>query len=96
MAVGFVLDFANMGQDKYDAVMKELHLAIGSNANWPEGILTHAAGKTASGWCVVDVWESEAAFGKFREAKLGPAFAKIGGIPEPKVTTFQLYNRFPR
>jgi hypothetical protein len=96
MAIGFVLDFANMGQDKYDAVMKELHLGIGSNANWPEGILTHSAGKTATGWCVIDVWESEAHFGKFRETRLGPAFAKVGGIPEPKVTTFQVYNRFPK
>jgi hypothetical protein len=58
--------------------------------------VTHSAGKTATGWCVVDVWESEAHFGKFRETRLGPAFAKVGGIPEPKVTTFQVYNRFPK
>jgi hypothetical protein len=95
MAAGFVLDFANMGQDKYDAVMKELGLVVGSNANYPQGILSHVAGKTPGGWCVVDVWESEAAFGRFRETRLGPAFAKVGGIPDPRVTTFQVYNKFP-
>jgi hypothetical protein len=97
MAVGFILQFGNMGQDKYDAVMKELGLSVNSNAgNWPDGVLTHTAGKTAAGWCVVDVWDSEAAFGKFRETRLAPAFKKVGGIPEPTVTTFQVYTRFPR
>jgi hypothetical protein len=96
MAVGFILEFANVGQDKYEAIMKEVGLKIGSNANYPDGILTHTAGKSPNGWCVVDIWESEAAFGKFRETRLGPAFAKVGGVPEPKVTTFQVHNRFPR
>jgi hypothetical protein len=96
MAIGFIMDFANVGLDKYEAVMKELQLSTNSNGNWPDGVLTHTAGKTPNGWCVVDVWESEAAFGKFREAKLAPAMAKVGGIPEPKVTTFQVHNRFPR
>jgi hypothetical protein len=96
MAIGIMLQFDNMGADKYDAVMKELGLKLGSNSNWPDGIITHTAGKTASGWLVLDVWESEAAFGKFRETKLGPAFAKVGGLPEPKVTNFEVHNRFPR
>ncbi len=95
MAIGFILEFANMGPDKYEAVMKELGLKPGSNGNYPEGIISHQAGKSPNGWCVVDIWESEAAFGKYRETRLGPAFAKVGGIPEPKVTTFQVHNRFP-
>jgi hypothetical protein len=95
MAVGFVLQFDKMGKDKYEAVMKELGLKLGSNANWPEGIISHSAGKTPTGTCVVDIWESEAAFGKFREAKLAAAFKKVGGVPEPKVTTFEVWNRFP-
>ena len=93
MSVAFVLQFDNLGQDKYDAVLRELGLdRIG--AKWPEGILGHTAGKTANGWGVVDIWESEAAFAKFRESRLGPAFTSVGGIPEPKVTTFQVYNRY--
>ena len=93
MSVAFVLQFDNLGQYKYDAVMRELGLdRIG--ATWPDGILGHTAGKTANGWCVVDIWESEAAFAEFRESRLGPAFEKVGGIPEPKVTTIQVYNRY--
>src|SRR5687768_12940591 len=96
MAIGIVLEFSGVGQEKYDAVMKALGLTTGSDANWPEGILSHRAGKTADGWCVVDVWESDAAFAKFRETRLGPAFAKAGGMPEPRVIRFELYNTFPR
>jgi hypothetical protein len=45
---------------------------------------------------VVDTWESEAHFGRFMESRLKPAFDKVSGLPEPKVTTFQLVNRFPK
>jgi quinol monooxygenase YgiN len=95
MAIGIVIEFDGIGQDKYEAVMKELNLQLHSNSNWPEGIISHVAGKTPTGWCVVDVWESEQAFGKFRESKLGPAFGKVTGMPEPKMTMFQLHNKFP-
>ena len=55
MSVALILQFDNVGQDKYDAVMRELGLdRLG--AKWPEGILGHTAGKTADGWCVVDIW----------------------------------------
>ena len=87
--------FDGIGEDKYNAIMKELGLKQGSNGNWPEGVISHVAGKAGSSFIVVDVWESEAAFGKFRETRLGPAFAKVGGMPEPKVTTFTVANRFP-
>ena len=96
MPVGFVLQFDKIGTDKYDAIMKELGLKLGSNSNWPDGILFHTSGKTDTGMSVVDIWESEEHFARFREAKLGPAFAKVGGIPEPKVTTFQVHNKFPK
>ena len=96
MAIGMILQFDNIGHDKYDAVMKELGLKLGSNAGWPDGVVSHMAGKSATGLTVVDIWESEAHFGKFRETKLGPALAKVGGMPEPKVSTFTIHNRFPQ
>ena len=76
-----------------DPSMSELGLDR-MGAKWPEGVLGHTAGNTANGWCVVDIWESEEAFAKFQESRLGAAFTKVGGIPEPKVTTFQVYNRY--
>jgi hypothetical protein len=90
-----IMQFEGADQAKYEAVMKEIGLKLHANSNWPDGILTHTAGKTATGFCVVDLWESEAAFGKFLETKLKPAFGKVGGMPEPKVTTFAVFNRFP-
>ncbi len=92
MSVAFVLQFDGVGQDKYEAVVRELGLDR-MGASWPEGILGHTAGKSVNGWCVVDIWESEAAFTKFRESRLAAAMKKVGGFPEPKVTTFQVYNR---
>lgn len=95
MSIGFVLQFDGMGKDKYEAVMKELNLKYNSNGGWPEGVISHVAGTVPNGFLVVDVWESEAAFGRFNETKLQPAFQKVGGMPQPKVTTFQVVNKFP-
>src|SRR2546426_6036943 len=92
MAVMFVMEFKGIGTDKYDACDKELGLDKKS-AKWPKGILSHAAGKTADGMCIVDVWESEAAFAKFREKQLGPTLQKVGGIPEPRVVMAQVHKR---
>ena len=94
MAVIFVLDFPNTGMDKYDAVTKALGLDK-KDAKWPKGIISHVAGKTSDGLCVVDVWESEEAFARFRDGELSPAFQKVGGIPQPRVTTAKLHNQYP-
>ena len=94
MAFIFTMEFPGVGQEKYDAVMKELGLDK-KGAKWPKGILSHVAGPTSGGWCVVDVWESEAAFGKFQEKQLKPVFPKVGGMPEPKVTAAKVYFSYP-
>ncbi len=46
------------------------------------------------GWCVVDVWESEQAFARFRDSQLGPAFGKMK-LPQPQVTSFEVFHRHP-
>jgi hypothetical protein len=44
----------------YDAIMQELGLPLGDSGDWPDGIISHAAGSTPDGtWVVVDVWESQ-------------------------------------
>src|SRR5437773_7010889 len=92
MAVMFSMEFTGVGADKYDAVMKELGLDK-KGAKWPKGYLSHVAGKSPDGMSVVDVWESEAAFAKFREKQLMPAFEKVGGLPEPRVVVSKVVNR---
>ncbi len=95
MAIGFIMQFENMSTAKYDAIAKELGYKLHSNGNYPLGILSHMTGKTPTGLVVIDVWDSEQEFGAFLEGKLKPAFAKVGGVAEPKVTTFEVHNRFP-
>lgn len=94
MAVSIVMEFPGASQAQYDAVMRELGLLLGDQGgDWPKGILSHMAGSTDDGWCVVDVWESQTAFGEFQANRLGPAIAKVGGLPEPRVTWVNLYNQ---
>ena len=95
MAVGLVMQFASGGQAEYDAVMT--HLGLGSPAvqetqPWPEGIISHVAGATDGGWCVVDVWHSQEHFDRFFAGRLGPAIEAVGTIPPPTVTAFTVYN----
>jgi len=95
MAVGLVMRIPGVGSDKYDAIMEELGLPLGNGGDWPEGIISHAAGSAPDGtWTVVDVWESQEAFDRFLASRLGPAFEQVGGMPQPEVTPFQVYNTF--
>jgi hypothetical protein len=96
MAVAFIIQFSGIGSDMYDKVQTELGLAspgvTGVADDWPDGIISHTAGTTPDGWCVVDVWESQAKFDEFMQTRLGPALGKAG-MPEPQVTTVEVYNR---
>jgi hypothetical protein len=56
-------------------------------ADWPvKGCLAHIAGPVPGGWCVIDVWQSRAAFNRFGK-KLRPVLKEIG-IKGPKPTIF--------
>jgi hypothetical protein len=89
MPVMMVIELPGMGQPQYDAVMQALGLSKASA--WPKGILSHAAGPSPTGWTVVDLWESEADFVAFQQSRLGPAFQKVGGLPEPKVMSIPVH-----
>jgi hypothetical protein len=95
MAVGMIYQFSGVDAAKYDAVLKELGLK-GKKAVWPAGLISHATGPTANGWCVVDVWSSQAQCDRFMSKKLKRAFDLAGGMPEPRVTAFQIHNKYHR
>jgi hypothetical protein len=92
MAIGLIIRVTGMGQDKYDAGMKEMGLDK-PTSQWPDGIISHVAGPSGRDWVVVDVWQSQAHFDKFMASRLGPAMAKVG-IPQPEVTPFEVHNRY--
>lgn len=48
------------------------------------GLIAHVSGPTSSGWRIIDVWESEDDFRRFRANRLNPALhAALGGRPAP-------------
>ena len=92
MAIGQVLQFSGASIDKYDAVRKELGWA--DEGGQPEGILAHAAGSTADGFCVIEWWNSESEWDRFFAERLRPAFEKVGDIPQPQVTRFDVHSSY--
>jgi hypothetical protein len=51
-------------------------------------------GFTKQGAYVVDVWQSLQIFDAFLENWLRPAFEVVGGLPEPRVITFDVYKSY--
>lgn len=91
MAVTFVMEIPGGTAEQYDAVMEKVGLA-GPNPPIHEGALFHCAYATESGWRVIDVWESEEAFGRFYAERLGDAIAStdIPGFQPPLF--YQVHN----
>jgi hypothetical protein len=75
----------NVSRQQYDAV----RTACGWLEHQPDGGLAHLSWWEGDDNHNIDVWESEEAFARFGETRLGPAMAQIGVSVEPKVT-FQL------
>ena len=74
-------------REQYEEVGRRLTDGKGLNSleSWPaEGVLSHVAGPTDSGWRVIDVWESEEAFQRFG-ATIGPILEEVGFAGEPKL-----------
>ena len=63
------------GWDEYERVLK----AVGVEDDPPEGLIVHAAGEEDGKWRSVSVWESEAAYERFRDERLMPAVVQALG-----------------
>jgi quinol monooxygenase YgiN len=86
MAVGLIVEIAGGTQAQYEQVTSAV--APGNRA--PEGLLHHAAGPSESGWCVIEVWESQEAVTRFFQEKLGAALEKAGMNVQPRF--FEVFN----
>ncbi len=74
-------------QELYEEVSARLTNGRGLNSlsDWPvDGILSHVAGPTDTGWRVVDVWESEEAFHRFGEV-IGPVLQELNYPGRPRL-----------
>ncbi len=86
MTVVMTLDLPVTRED-----LEALSAEAGSAANPPDGLIVHTATETSGGVRVVDVWESQAQFEKFRDDRLMASLQKvaaergleISGPPEP-------------
>ena len=73
MAWAYVQTVEGIGLDVYDAVGDE----VGEET--PPGAILHAAGLYEGKLRIIDVWESEEAYRRFREERLTPALLKVAG-----------------
>lgn len=72
MPIGALFEADGFSPEDYDAVVAKL------GDDPPEGCLLHIAGPVASGWRVIEVWESEEAQRRFQADRLDPAFDAAG------------------
>jgi len=89
MPIVAIFQNPTLTQQTYEEVVKRLtggkKKRMESRADWPvPGCLSHAAGQGASGFRVVDVWESEDAFRKFGES-LAPIMEAVGITGDPEI-----------
>ena len=74
------------GVQIYDDVTEKMfgHASPMREDEAPEGLMVHSAGQGEQGYYVYDIWESQEAFERFMEEKLGPALGEIMGGPPPE------------
>ena len=84
MAYAYVQDVAS-SWEQYQGVAAALVDPL------PDGLILHVAGPTDEGVRVIDVWESEEAWERFRSERLDPAIAALGGPARPEPTFRDLH-----
>jgi hypothetical protein len=93
MVAEVILQFEGVTEKEYEAVNNELGIDMGTGeGDWPDGLITHAAGLNESGHLVVtEVWDTPEHQARFLDERLGAAMAK-GGIagPPSSVTWIEL------
>ena len=89
MQIGILTTLPTLGLEDYDAVWA----ALGAPADWPAGLLVHAATQGDDGVHLTEAWESRAQADAFLTERLGPAMAKALGAraAAPQVTEVALH-----
>ena len=84
MPAELILEFEGVTTKEYEAVNAALGIDMGSGeGDWPDGLITHAAGLNADGHLVVtEVWDTPEHQARFMDERLGAALAK-GGVSGP-------------
>ena len=87
MAVGLVFNGSGVTQEQYYQVFNEV---TDNGAQLVPGMISHYAGPTDGGFCVMEVWESQETLQRFFENKLAQALAAANINVQP--TMFEIVN----
>jgi hypothetical protein len=87
------MEFAGMNAERYEALMNQLRLR-GVNPAFPHGVISNVVGFTRDGAYVVNLWDSKQLFEDFLANRLRPAIEAVGGLTQPRVTTFEVYKSY--
>jgi hypothetical protein len=90
MAVIVHVVLTGVTPDQYDRV----RAACGWLEDPPEGGIAHLTWWEDNDCHNVDAWESEEAFGRFGETRLGPALAEVGVSAQPVATLHDAHEVF--
>jgi hypothetical protein len=70
-------------------------LGIQSDADAPEGLVSHVCGVSDDGILIVDVWDSEESLNRFFEERLGAALNEAG-VPQVHPQITKVHNMIPQ
>src|SRR3954471_6626337 len=90
MAVALIQDFPDGTMRQYREVVARMDLG----GRMPSGGRFHAAGVTADGLRVVDVWDDLATFERFRDAQIVPNTRAVG-LDAPSVRVIDVHQDKP-
>jgi heme-degrading monooxygenase HmoA len=85
VAVCLIVNVPGATLEQYDQVREGIGDPLG------EGQISHVAGQTDDGMCVVDVWESREHFDRFLQERLGEQFGRAG-LSQPQITEFEVHS----
>src|SRR3954453_22715941 len=74
-------------------MVEQLGMEMGVHENPPDGLIVHTAIAGPDGPEIIDVWESQQHYERFRDARLLPAIAKMTAasaaeVPQPRDPQF--------
>lgn len=91
MAFARIALFPGGTEEHHQAIVE----ALGEAHTDPAGRLVFAAGPSADGWQILQVWETREQLERWVQDNLGVAFARVGsrGYPAPpRITDFEVHD----
>jgi hypothetical protein len=85
MTVCLVINVPGATLEQYDDIRSQVGQPLG------DGQISHLAGATSDGICVVDVWESRADFDRFMQEQLGEQLSRAGVSQPPQVVQVEVH-----